>query len=434
MLADQKGSVRDVINNSGTVLDHIVYDSYGNILSQTNSAYQARFTYTGMQLDAATGLYFDNARYYDPATGRFISQDPTGFAGGNTNLNGYVNNDPINLVDPTGLSPKGSLPGPFDFDGIGQPNINLPLDPVSFLFDQIISRVAQQQDFASGITSAVGGMTALAAGPDWTNYGGASPGSDDPVADGFQHAEDFAIGVAEGIAQSGPYLMIAVALPETIPFLLVGAAFKAGYDIETEILQGQSVGHAIIDTASNITGFSGVYEGVTGYDIWGNDLNLSWSQRGQAFGSGATNLTTLGFAASDLLDGGGGEVDTPPKPNSGSASTAKALEMMQSSGSARANYFNPGTGDFVENLVNLQYQANGYQYLGRQIPIETPFGTRVVDLQFADPNTGEVFNVEAKTNESEYTSQQQQLDEWIEEHLGIKTIVARVSNVPLPWE
>jgi len=62
---------------------------------------------------------------------------------------------------------------------------------------------------------------------------------------------------------------------------------------------------------------------VTGYDIWGNDLNLSWSQRGQAFGSGATNLTTLGFAASDLLDGGGGEVDTPPKPNSGSASTAK---------------------------------------------------------------------------------------------------------------
>jgi len=60
-----------------------------------------------MQLDSATGLYFDNARYYDSSTGRFISQDPTGFAGGNTNLNGYVNNDPINLVDPSGLSPKG---------------------------------------------------------------------------------------------------------------------------------------------------------------------------------------------------------------------------------------------------------------------------------------------------------------------------------------
>jgi RHS repeat-associated protein len=64
-----------------------------------------------MQLDTATGLYYDNARYYDSSTGQFISQDPTGFAGGNTNLYGYVNNDPTNLIDPTGLSPKGNPGG-----------------------------------------------------------------------------------------------------------------------------------------------------------------------------------------------------------------------------------------------------------------------------------------------------------------------------------
>jgi RHS repeat-associated protein len=64
-----------------------------------------------MQLDSDTGLYYDNARYYDSSTGEFISQDPRAFAGGNTNLQGYVNNDPVNLVDSTGLSPKGNSGG-----------------------------------------------------------------------------------------------------------------------------------------------------------------------------------------------------------------------------------------------------------------------------------------------------------------------------------
>jgi RHS repeat-associated protein len=111
MLTDQQGSVRDVVNNSGTVIDHIEYDSYGNILSQTSSVNQPGFAYAGMQLDRATGLYYDNARYYDSGTGEFISQDPLGFGGGNTNLHGYVNNDPVNLVDPSGLSPKGGAGG-----------------------------------------------------------------------------------------------------------------------------------------------------------------------------------------------------------------------------------------------------------------------------------------------------------------------------------
>jgi RHS repeat-associated protein len=106
MLADQQGTVRDVINSSGSLVDHIVYDSYGNIVSQTTSANQPRFTYAGMQLDSATGLYFDHARYYDATTGRFLSQDPTTFRGGNVNLYDYVNNDPANLIDPAGLSPS----------------------------------------------------------------------------------------------------------------------------------------------------------------------------------------------------------------------------------------------------------------------------------------------------------------------------------------
>ena len=48
------------------------------------------------------GLYYMRARYYDPEVGRLISEDPTGFDGGDVNLSAYVANNPILLVDPDG--------------------------------------------------------------------------------------------------------------------------------------------------------------------------------------------------------------------------------------------------------------------------------------------------------------------------------------------
>jgi RHS repeat-associated protein len=53
--------------------------------------------------DTETGLYYYHARYYDPALGRFLSEDPIGFAGGQANLYAYVGNDPIDFTDPFGL-------------------------------------------------------------------------------------------------------------------------------------------------------------------------------------------------------------------------------------------------------------------------------------------------------------------------------------------
>lgn len=50
------------------------------------------------------GFYYMRARYYDPEVGRFISEDPIGFEGGDLNLMAYVGNNPIMLVDPEGLS------------------------------------------------------------------------------------------------------------------------------------------------------------------------------------------------------------------------------------------------------------------------------------------------------------------------------------------
>jgi RHS repeat-associated protein len=61
------------------------------------------------------GLYYMRARYYDPSVGRFISEDPLGFAGGDVNLSAYVLNNPVNRIDPSGqttmvMTPEGPLP------------------------------------------------------------------------------------------------------------------------------------------------------------------------------------------------------------------------------------------------------------------------------------------------------------------------------------
>jgi uncharacterized protein RhaS with RHS repeats len=74
-LSGQQGSVRDVINNQGQLLNHIRYDSFGNITSQTNANVDFRFGYTGREFDEETGLYYYRARYYDASIGRFISED-----------------------------------------------------------------------------------------------------------------------------------------------------------------------------------------------------------------------------------------------------------------------------------------------------------------------------------------------------------------------
>ena len=107
-LTDRLGSVGDIVNSSGTVIDHIVYDSYGDILSETSPSNGDRFKFAGMEWDAAIGEYYDHARSYGPSLGRFFQTDPTGFRGDSTNLYSYVGNAPIDLVDTTGESPQNS--------------------------------------------------------------------------------------------------------------------------------------------------------------------------------------------------------------------------------------------------------------------------------------------------------------------------------------
>ena len=105
-LTDRLGSVRQIVDASGTVLDDIGYDSFGGILSETNPVEGDRFKFTGREYCQELGLYYYRARWYDPAVGRFISQDPIGFQAGDPNLYRYVGNAPGDGTDPNGLAPK----------------------------------------------------------------------------------------------------------------------------------------------------------------------------------------------------------------------------------------------------------------------------------------------------------------------------------------
>jgi RHS repeat-associated protein len=101
-LVDNLGTVRDVIDSNGVVLNHISYDSFGNVTGETNPDVDFRYGYTGRERDEETGLDYYRSRYYDPTNGRFINEDTIGFKGGDANLYRYVGNNPINFIDPNG--------------------------------------------------------------------------------------------------------------------------------------------------------------------------------------------------------------------------------------------------------------------------------------------------------------------------------------------
>ncbi|HWZ45990.1 MAG TPA: RHS repeat-associated core domain-containing protein [Candidatus Saccharimonadales bacterium] len=98
---DGLGSVTSLSISTGVLADTYTYNSFGALTAATGTLANP-FQYTGRDYDAETGLRYYRARYYDPVTGRFISEDPAQFWG-DINFYQYVNNTPVNMLDPTGL-------------------------------------------------------------------------------------------------------------------------------------------------------------------------------------------------------------------------------------------------------------------------------------------------------------------------------------------
>lgn len=99
-LTDHLGSTNGLANSSGSLTASTAYDSFGNA---TTANFPTRYQFTGREFDNLSGLYYYRARFYDANLGRFISEDPIGFPGGDVNPYGYVWNNPQNFTDPMGL-------------------------------------------------------------------------------------------------------------------------------------------------------------------------------------------------------------------------------------------------------------------------------------------------------------------------------------------
>ncbi len=100
---DSQGSVRQVFDNAGTVAGSRDYTAFGAITLETGAGLD-RYGYTGREWDAALGLQYSRARMYDPAAGRWTSEDPLGLAA-DVNPFRYVGNAVTLSTDPSGLQP-----------------------------------------------------------------------------------------------------------------------------------------------------------------------------------------------------------------------------------------------------------------------------------------------------------------------------------------
>jgi RHS repeat-associated protein len=94
----------DEVLSRRAVTDTYDYDAFGNKINSTGTT-PNNFLYRGEQYDPDLGLYYLRARYYNPATGRFLSRDP---ANGNAKIPAtlhkylYAAGDPVNRADPRG--------------------------------------------------------------------------------------------------------------------------------------------------------------------------------------------------------------------------------------------------------------------------------------------------------------------------------------------
>ena len=111
-LTDRLGSVRDLASTSGGLLDHLAYDAYGNIVSESQPSNGDRFKWTAREWDGKTGLQFNRHRYYAPSVGRWTQLDPIGLLSDVANLYEYGSNNSLTNSDPAGLyqeeSPSGT--------------------------------------------------------------------------------------------------------------------------------------------------------------------------------------------------------------------------------------------------------------------------------------------------------------------------------------
>ncbi len=100
---DGLGSIVAISDNNRAIVQRYKYESFG-LPTASNPTFENPYTYTSREYDKEIGLIYERNRYADLMGGRYISKDPIGFVGGDANLYRRVGNDPVNWIDPWGLS------------------------------------------------------------------------------------------------------------------------------------------------------------------------------------------------------------------------------------------------------------------------------------------------------------------------------------------
>jgi RHS repeat-associated protein len=161
-LTDRQGSAIALTDSSGNPQTQYTYDPYGNPASSGTASTNA-FQFTGQQKDG-TGLYYYRSRYYSPALSRFLSEDPAGQSTG-PNPYLYANDDPVNLTDPSGMSPTlidtpGTGASPLSGRKIGSAAIVLPVIAAAVV---VIAAAAPEEAAAAAAIAADTALTDAAA-------------------------------------------------------------------------------------------------------------------------------------------------------------------------------------------------------------------------------------------------------------------------------
>ena len=212
VISDHLGTPQQIVDSSGTVVWKAAFLPFGKAQVLTETIIN-NIRFPGQYFDAETGLHYNWNRYYDPDTGRYLTPDPIGLAGG-LNLYAYVGGEPVNWIDPDGL-----------------------------LVTQIIKAAQKVAPINDG--AVIGGMMvdgAIATGLEATGAGPNLSGKIGMVEDAMQMQGGYQLGVLGTVLAGQGYV--------TLPAMLSGGGgylMGTGFNKLWEDLFGQPMGGSIYD-------------------------------------------------------------------------------------------------------------------------------------------------------------------------------------------
>jgi RHS repeat-associated protein len=248
---DVLGSVRSRSNEDGQLEDRYEYDAFGKpYKGDLNSG--VNLGYTGKPYDTTTGMYNYGYRDYKPEVARFTTIDPIRDG---ANWFAYVNNDPVNWIDPYGEFPA--------------PLVGAAIGFISSAVVEVGSRVLSGQSFTEAVSNTVRDPVSMANIASSTVMGALTGGVSSLATKGVTQAgtvagRNIAVNIAGGAVDSAIKNVAANAItgqPQNITGTLKEAAKGAGLALATSGLTQGAIARGSMTTATTLTNAYGVSAG-----------------------------------------------------------------------------------------------------------------------------------------------------------------------------